>query len=175
MTHSEYTQHFRNLATRHQDIQHSEQQSHFARIVLTTDPMFPMTAQVDEFLNGLSHKLHSPMVLLAAYDMDFQDELSDNIMATLNGRLIILEDLQQRNYQSEEQIYERTQEIGLDMLCETYRLMSDNPRLGVFDWNMVGSEKMRISGRRNLAGTGYNFTIMQNYININRSNKFNPA
>ncbi len=172
MTHTEYTTLFRDLATRHQDIQHSEQQSHFARIVLSSDPMFPMGAQVDEFLNGLSYKLHSPFVLLSAYERDFADDRSDNIMAGLNGRIIVLEDLNKRDFESEEAAYTRTDEIALDIVSEVYNQMSEDPRLGMLDWNQVGSEKMRISGRRNLAGTGYSFTLLQTHVNINRSAKF---
>jgi hypothetical protein len=174
MTHTEYTTLFRSLASRHLDVQHKEHEVHFARIVLTSDPMFPMSAQVDEFLNGLGHKLNSPMVLLSAYDSDYRDQTGDNLQAYLHGRLIILEDLKQRDYTSEEQIYQRTEEIGMDILSEAYNKLSDNPRLGMFDWDMAGSEKMRISTRRNLAGTGFSFSILNTYINTNRSSKFLP-
>jgi hypothetical protein len=175
MTHTEYTAHFRNLATRHQDVQHTASASHFARINLTSDPMFPMQAQIDEFMNGLRENLHSPFILLASYDTDYRDQEGDNIDRYLHGRMIVLEDIPKKGFEEEEAAYQRTQEIGLDLLAETARVLSDDPRRGMLDWDSVGSEKMRISTRRNLAGTGYSFSILQTYVNIHRSSKFNPA
>ena len=175
MQHVDYVELFRDLAARHVDVLHTARKSHFARITLSSDPMFPMPQQIEEFLSGLSHKLLSPLLLLSSYDVDFDDSLSDSIAQNLIGRLIILEDVNVRDFNAEEAIYQRTAETGLDMLSEVYRELSDDPRQGTLDWNQVGSEKIRFTAsRRNLAGTGYSFAIRETYTNLNRSAKFNP-
>ncbi|MGB3587513.1 MAG: hypothetical protein WBA23_13280 [Tunicatimonas sp.] len=138
--------------------------------------MFPMAQQIEEFLSGLSHKLHSPMMLISAYDTDYTDELGDSIGQYQTGRLILLEDMPTRGFDAEEEIYQRTAEWGLDMLSEVDRTLRKEPgyRKGILDWNQAGSEKLRFNrNRRNLAGTGYSFAIRQTYTNLNRSHKFN--
>lgn len=160
MTHTEYTEFFRDIARRHVEIQHSATKEHFARLILSNDPFLPTTSQLDDFLESVKNKLHGPAMLLATYEAQYVDNRSDNVEKMLAGRLIIIDTVAPKNdFDQEEEVLSRTERIGEECLGFAEYMFSEDPGLGFFEWDAVGSEKIAKLTSRNFFGTGFNFAI----------------
>ena len=94
MRHSDYITFFKDIATDHPDILHSDQEMHFARVVLNRDPLIGSTNQLSEFLNNLGNDLRYPCMILIAYKGDFADNRSDNKRKRIDGSFVIMDRLE---------------------------------------------------------------------------------
>jgi len=159
MTHTEYIDLLREVATNHVDIAHTPEQSHFARLVLSNDPFMPATKQIAEYLNGIRNVLHTPLMLGIAYDSDYRDDRADNIERMINGAFIILEDVQLNDFDNEEQIYTKTERIGWECLGYLQNYFSENPIKGFFEFNNAGDQKIAKLNNR-FFGTRFSFGVL---------------
>ena len=169
MTHSEYVTLFRTIAQRHKEIQHTESEPHFARLVLSRDVYMHSHEQISEFIQGRRRALHTPMLLLCSYEAEYRDDRSDNIEQMLSGRLIVLDQAARNEHDAEEAVYERTERIGEECLSYVAHLYSEEPQRGLFHWNGTTSEKL--ANVSTFFGTALNFNIQQS---VQASISFNP-
>ncbi len=177
MNHTEFTALFREVASAHLEIQHTGQSPHFARIVLTRDPFLDSRAQIAEFLNNSRDRLKSPMMLISSYTSEYVDNEGDFIGKILTARMIILQDVKKDDYQQEEEAYNRTEEIGEECLAWINEYLENNPQLagtpvGKLLWTGTGNEKLSGITDRNLTGTGFTLSLLDNN---NANLTFNPA
>jgi hypothetical protein len=162
MNHSEYVDLFRTLASLHKDILHTEESQHFARLVLTSDPFMDSRMQIREFLDKSAHVLKSPLLLISSYTTGYGDQGGDQVDKMLIGRMLILKDIRLNDFDSEEAAYTDTERIGEECLAYLAEYFSNNPQLGVLNWNQSGNEKLAGISSRNLCGTGFTVSILTN-------------
>lgn len=171
MNHSEFTQRFRQVASLHVDIQHTEAKPHFARIVLTRDPFLNSTGKIEEFINKSRDQLKSPMMLISSYTSEYADNEGDNIAKILTARMIILKDAKLGDYEAEEQAFNDTEQIGEECLVWINEFLEENPHEGKLLWSHSGNEKLSGITDRNLTGTGFTISLIDNN---NPNLTFNP-
>lgn len=160
MTHTQYTEFFRDIARRHKEIRHSETEAHFARLILSADPFLPVTNQLDEFLDGVKSVLQTPALLLASYTVQYADNRSDNLEKTLMGRLIVLDSVAPKNhYDREEEVLTATERIAEECLGFAEHYFCMHPEAGFLEWNGASSEKIASLTSRNFFGTALDFAI----------------
>lgn len=160
MTHTQYTEFFRDIARRHKEIRHSETEARFARLILSVDPFLSTHHQLGEFLEGVRNTLHTPMMLLTSYQVQYADNRSDSLEKMLAGRLIILDSVSPKNdYQREEQVLTDTERMAEECLGFADQYFTNFPEAGFFEWNGAGSEKIAKLTSRNLFGTAVDFAI----------------
>lgn len=158
--HTEYNAYFRDLARRHVDIRHTEQEWHFARITLSADPYLSARAQIDEFINGIRSQLHTPFMLLVSYDADYSDNQGDFNKKGFNGAFVILDLPKKGDANSEEAIYDKTERIGEEILGLIIHELEEDPELGFLPKESMSAEKMaKIKG--DYYGTRFTFSILQ--------------
>ena len=160
MTHTEYTEFFRDIASRHKEIRHSAHDMHFARLILSNDPFLPTTAQLNDFLDSVKNKLQGPAMLLSSYEAQYSDNRSDNVEKMIAGRLIIIDEVKPINdFDKEEEVLSRTERIGEECLGFAEKIFCEWPERGFFEWDAAASEKVAKLTSRNFFGTGFNFAI----------------
>lgn len=169
MKHSEYIALLRTAAELHVDIQHSNDDMHFARIILTKDPYLGGVAQIQEFMNSKGSKLKYPCLLAVSYDGEYKDNRSDSKKKMLDGAFIILNERRDGKNDEEEQAIDQTETIGEEILGYLHNQFEETST--VFDFNNVQSEKIAKVGN-NLSGTKFYFTIE---VLANSLLEFNPA
>lgn len=161
MTHQEYTDIFRQAASRHKLIAHTQERTAFARIILSSDPYLDSYQQIGEFLKGKERVLRDPFMLVTNYEAGYRNQKGDDIKKMLSGRMIILTQVKPDDHQGEEDALEMTEQIGEQCLSwiENYSEIDIRVPQLFFDWN--GVETDRISGLtgRNLFGTAFNFVF----------------
>lgn len=171
MKHSDYIALFREVAERHLDINHSEDEMHFARMVLSRDPYLNSQMQISEFVDNLRNSLHSPCLLVASYEAEYRDNRSDSIEKALFGRMIILQEVSKSDYHGEELALDKTEQIGEECLAYlSVRLLGDvepgdeqqelDGLGGYLEWNGASNEKLSGISSRNFSGTAFNFYIV---------------
>lgn len=172
MTHTQYTEFFRDIAARHKEIQHTEHRMHFARLILSADPFLSTTSQLDEFLESVKNKLLEPALLLASYEGQYMDNRSSNVEKMLAGRLIILDTVPTLNdYQREEEVLTRSERIGEECLAYAEHQLCKDPGRGFLEWDAVGSEKIAELTERRFFGTAFNFGIK---VSVQQNVTFDP-
>lgn len=117
MNHSEYVELGRNLATKHKAIRHiegNEDHFHFARIILSSDPI--AGDNIEEFIQSIRNKIKFPFLLWQAYDHTYRNDQADNIQKVYQGAFIILMNPEEDNFQQIEAAYDLSEEIGEDLL-----------------------------------------------------------
>lgn len=118
MNHSEYIALGRNLATKHKLIRHeegNEEAFHFARIVLSSDPIGG--DNIEEFIESIRNKIKFPFLLWQAYDHSYI-ERGDNILKAYQGAFIVLMNPEEGNFSAIESAYDQAEEIGEDLLSK---------------------------------------------------------
>ncbi|MDJ1480292.1 hypothetical protein QNI16_07335 [Cytophagaceae bacterium YF14B1] len=113
MTHSEYTNYFRTLCEKHKDLQHSDQEQHFARIVLSVDELGQ--SNLDDFLMNENSGLFSPFMILASAENVYEDNQSDNIKKHFAGMFWLLTTSDQE-FDKEEEAYENMEKLAEQFL-----------------------------------------------------------
>lgn len=70
---------FENIARRHVDIRHTDNEKHFFRM------------EIDEVLAGINRTdVKHPYFILESYDFDYNDNRSDNLLKKRNGAFVLL-------------------------------------------------------------------------------------
>lgn len=168
MKHSQYIALFREVASRHVDLNHDADNMRFARLVLSRDPYLNSQMQISEFVDSLRNELLSPCMLIASYEAEYRDNRSDSVEKALFGRMIILKEVSKGDFQEEELALEHTEQIGEECLAYlAARLQNDIDEEeeadlvpAYLEWNGASNEKLSSISTRNFAGTAFNFYIV---------------
>lgn len=178
MKHKEYIALFREVATRHVDINHTADEMHFARMVLSRDAYLNSQMQISEFVESIRSKLHAPCMLIASYEAEYRDNRSDSMEKALFGRMIILDEIRKNDFEGEELVLEKTEQIGEECLAYVAAVLQNEVEdlegeyySGYLEWNGASSEKLTSISARNFAGTGFNFYIV---FGAEADTSFNP-
>ncbi|HPS40061.1 MAG TPA: hypothetical protein PL124_11645 [Candidatus Cloacimonadota bacterium] len=107
---SDLVDYFERIAEEHVSIKHSATQKHFFRF------------ELDEVLAGLTSKLNYPALILEAYDFDFADSRSDNIIKQRNGAFILIDKVSDTgDFAKIHEVWDEMEEIGDDILIRMRR------------------------------------------------------
>jgi hypothetical protein len=141
MRNTEYTAYFREIARRHKALKHSATEMHFARLILSGDPFSGL--EMGDFINNTKAKLKWPFMLLISYEHDYQDNRNDNVQKLFHGAFIILDKPAQKdNFDQQEAILDRTEEIGEQILAFMKKDFEENMATRRLDLNGTGGEKI---------------------------------
>jgi len=157
--HKTYTDFFRLMATHHKDIHHSESESHFSRMNLSSHPVLARE-DIKEFIKSLKNKLYFPALLLNAYQA--KGEATDSRDAkrkVFQAEFFILDRMHRENWDQQDAIFDRTERIGTDILSFLSEYYEEQPQEGYFEWNDTMMEKISNLEVDSLAGTKFYFTI----------------
>ncbi|MEH0154030.1 hypothetical protein V6R21_07760 [Limibacter armeniacum] len=142
MTHSEYVAFFRTIAQQHVDIRHSETEMHFVRTVVSAEPFRQL--HMEELLKSLSSKIRTPFMILETYDAQYLDNGADAIFKHTDAAFIIVDIAGKDDFDSEEQILDKTERIGEEVLGYIRHHYRDpaNKKRGTFKLTQAASEKV---------------------------------
>lgn len=147
---SDLVSYFRNLASKHKSIRHSESEKHFFRF------------ETDEVLGGLNRSdVNFPMLILEGYSYDFTDNKSDNLLKNRHMAFMLMDHLQDMtDYDELHNLWDKLEEIGDDILI---KIKSDkrNPLTPVvrsFDFDSVETQLI-MNEIGNMVGIRYSFTL----------------
>ncbi|WP_187261330.1 hypothetical protein [Pontibacter beigongshangensis] len=116
MRHSEYTDFFRQLASQHVDIRHSEEECHFVRLILSSDPL-QRIMDAREFYDSLRDRIGPDFsMILISYEADYADNGGDQRIKEYHGSFIILHPVTPGHFDELEQVLDRTEEIGEEIM-----------------------------------------------------------
>lgn len=124
MRHSEYTHFFRQLAARHVDIRHSDENCHFVRLILSSDPL-QRIMDAREFYDSLRDRVGPGFAMvLISYEADYSDNNGDQKEKEYHGSFIILHYVGEGDYDALEAVLDKTEEIGEDIMGATLELIN---------------------------------------------------
>ncbi|QNF34368.1 hypothetical protein HUW51_17165 [Adhaeribacter swui] len=158
----EYTTLFRELASRHVDIRHTDKECRFMRATLSADGL-GRHLDLKELYDSLRTKLKSGYFLvLQSYEIDFEDNVSDNLKKIFHGAIIVLGKAKTGDYDGQEEVLDRTEEIGEDIMgAVLHRWQTDfTPPIKVISARDITSEKVGPVGD-NFFGTRFNFSFSE--------------
>ncbi|WP_151087392.1 BTB/POZ domain-containing protein [Hymenobacter baengnokdamensis] len=154
MKHLDYTDLFREAARRHVDLQHSDTEMHFGRLILTGWPLTKL--DVSEYLDAQKQKMRLPILLLESYDARYQDNGYDNVRKLATSAIIVLDKVGKDSFDKRDEVLDRCERIGEDVLgfaIEHYRKQKLK-----LDPNTISSEKVGPIGDF-LWGVRFNFSL----------------
>lgn len=154
-----YTAFFRDMATYHKKIKHSSERMAFARMNLSAHPMLARE-DIREFLRSIRNKLHFPALLINYYAAKFDAQDShDAKRMTLQGEFFILDRYHKDDFDGQQDVFEESEQIGLDIINFLGEYYEENSEDGIFIWNEGMMEKISNLEVDNLAGTKFYFTL----------------
>ncbi|MCX6231155.1 MAG: hypothetical protein NTZ33_06385 [Bacteroidetes bacterium] len=119
---------FKDIATQHIAIQHTDAKKHFFRF------------ELDEVLSGLNG-INYPALILEGYKFDFTDNKSDNIQKKRQGAFILLDHVGDAgDYTKIHEVWDALEEIGDDILAKIKadKMKSGNPVMN-FEFSEVNA------------------------------------
>lgn len=164
MRNTEYNQLFREQARRHVDIQHTAKECRFLRMTLSTDPVARIL-DLREFYDSLKSKLKLKpgkfAMLLQSYEADYGDNGGDHRTKHFIGAIIILGKVKPGDYDEQETVQDKTEEIGEDIMGYVLHLFNTSfmPHR-VMTANDLQSAKVGPVGD-NFYGTRFDFTFSE--------------
>ncbi|MFZ4400923.1 MAG: hypothetical protein ACOYO1_12880 [Bacteroidales bacterium] len=159
-TFSELVTYFKNIATQHIAIQHTDTKKHFYRF------------ELDEVLSGLNG-INYPAFILEGYKYDFIDNKSDNIQKKRQGAFILLDHVGDAgDYTKIHQVWDSLEEIGDDILAKIKadRRVPGNPVVN-FDISEV-SANLIATEMGNHYGIRFLFTIDSKFEGVVKPEKW---
>ena len=158
-SHTTYTAFFLLMATHHKLIHHTPEEVHFVRMNLSAHPVLA-SEDIKEFIKSLKNKLHFPALLLNAYQAKADaGDSHDAKRKVIQGEFFILERVRKEDWDQQDEVFDRTEQIGTDILAFLGAYYEDTPEDGWFEWNDSMMEKISNLGVDSLAGTKFYFTI----------------
>lgn len=119
MRHLEYTTLFRELATRHRDIQHRADQVRFVRLILSSDPI-QKVMDFQEFYDGLRNKINlksgQACLVLENYQADYTDNEGDFFGKVHHAAFLVLKLVPTGDYDRRDQVIDECEGIGEELL-----------------------------------------------------------
>jgi hypothetical protein len=164
MRNTEYNQLFREQARCHVDIQHSPQECRFLRMTLSTDPV-AQHLDLQEFNNSLKSRLKLKpgrfALVLQSYEADYTDNGGDHRTKQFIGAIIILGQVKPGDYDEQEAVQDKTEEIGEDIMGHVLHLF-DNSFMPhrVMTANDIQAAKVGPVGD-NFFGTRFDFSFSE--------------
>ncbi|MCA8831975.1 hypothetical protein [Hymenobacter pini] len=120
MRHQQYSNMGRELARRHQDIQHSDTKCRFLRILISTDPI-QKQLDLSDFYNSLRNTLDLPAdkaaMVLENYQADYDDNQGDAYYKFHHSSFIVLKLVEAGNYEARDQAIDETERIGEELMA----------------------------------------------------------
>ena len=130
----EYVSYFRGIATQNKEIGHTDKETHFYRM------------NVEEVLQGLRTDIHSPALILEAFEGKLVDGKSDNNLADRMGAFMIIKQVEVDNFDEEHKVLDDCERIGLNIIKRMRRDSRTNPiqdrLLQGLDLNRVNWQKV---------------------------------
>lgn len=147
---SDLIAYFKNLATKHVNIQHSENKKKFFRM------------EVDEVLAGINRTdCNYPMVILEGFGYGFSDKNSDNLLKNREGGFILYDKISDvHDFDAKHLKWDFLESIGDDFLMKI-KADKRNPNTAVVrDFSFASVDASLISNEMgNGIGIRYLFTI----------------
>ena len=112
---AKYISYFKNLATQHKEIGHTEEEKHFFRM------------NIEEVLTGLRSDINLPALILESFEGRLVDKKSDNNLANREGAFMILKKVEVDNFDQENEFLDDSERIGLDIIKRMRRDSKTNP------------------------------------------------
>jgi len=105
---SDLISYFKNIATIHKSISHTEQEKHFFRM------------ELDEVLAGINRSdVNYPMLILEGYSFHFIDNRSDNLLKKRSGAFILLDHVSdQSDMDAIHETWDQLEEIGTEIIIK---------------------------------------------------------
>ncbi|MBC6988574.1 hypothetical protein [Hymenobacter sp. BT491] len=112
----EYTALFKEAATRHKEIRHTEKDCHFVKLVLSADPVQKAVGW-SGFFNKLKTSLKPGLTLIAvSYEADYEDAGDERTLTHRHGSFIILEKVKRSNDEDRDEVLDRTERVAHDVM-----------------------------------------------------------
>jgi hypothetical protein len=139
---------FRQLATEHREIAHTETEKHFFRY------------ELDEVLIGLPRGMNYPAMVLEGYRFSLLDGNSDNVVKRRDGAFMLLDHIPDTgDHDHIHKVWGDLEEIGDDIIARIRR-DKRNPASPVRDFNTASVEANLLSTEfGNLYGIRFTFTM----------------
>lgn len=162
---SELITYFENIARKHKEILHTDEEKHFFRL------------EIDEVLAGINRTdVNYPMLILEGYSFAFTDNLSDNLLKNREGAFILLDhvsDISDHNLIHE--IWDELEEIATDILI---KIKSDKrnhltPVVRNFEFDSINASLI-LNEIGNDVGIRVTYTITSPVINDVNPDRWNP-
>jgi len=104
MTPKKYISYFKDIATKHKGIRHSDTEKRFFRM------------NIDELLGtGMRSDARFPLMVLENFEGGIYDGDSDNHLKRLEGAFVLLDKVPQGDFNKEADAYERMEKIGIEI------------------------------------------------------------
>lgn len=104
---NEMVAYFENLARKHVSIKHSDFEKHFYRF------------ELDEVLTGMCSDINYPAFILEAYNFNYSDSDSDNILKKREGAFILMDLVKDlKDYDKIHEVWDEMEAIGDDFLIK---------------------------------------------------------
>jgi hypothetical protein len=98
---------FENLAAKHVELRHTAAKKHFYRF------------ELDEVLTALCRNINYPALILEAYDFNYTESRSDNVIKQRNGAFILIDKVTDAgDYNKIHEVWDKLEEIGNDILVK---------------------------------------------------------
>ncbi len=159
---SDLVSYFRDLASNHKSILHSDTEKHFFRF------------EINEVLAGLNRSdVNYPLLILEGYNFDYTDNKSDNLLKNRHGAFILLDHISDpSDYDTIHLKWDTLEQIGDDILN---KIKSDKynpltPVIRSFDFQNVEANLI-MNEVGSTVGIRYTFTLagtVQTDINASR-------
>lgn len=171
---SSYHNLFKELATRHVDIQHSEEEKHFARINLSKHPVLG-AEDLREFFNSTAKTLKTPFILSAYPEYQNSNDV-DNAQQTVMCEFFAMDLAKQGDYEGNQTKMEAMQGICEDFVAEILRKFDEDETMGMVEYASVNIEFLHNVTTKGYAGA-------KCYLNVKlftpskfkkKENRFNP-
>lgn len=171
---SSYHNTFKDLATRHLDILHSEEEMHFARINISKHPIIG-AEDLKEFFNSISKKLKTPFVLSAAPEYQNSND-QDNAQQIVMGEFFVMDRSERGDYDDKQSIMEKCQGICEDFISDLFRQFEEDETKGMIDYDSLNIEFVNNVTTNGYAGAKcyFNIKLFTPSKFINKENRFNP-
>lgn len=145
---SDMVAYFKQLATEHTAIAHSDTEKHFFRF------------ELDEVLTGLPRGMNYPAIVLEGYRFSLIDNKSDNVIKRRDGAFMLLDHIPDTgDHDHIHNVWGDLEEVGDDIIA---RIRHDkrNPLSPVRDFNVNSVEANLLSTEfGNLYGIRFTFTM----------------
>lgn len=139
---------FRNLASSHTSLQHTDEKKHFFRF------------ELEEVLTGIRSAINYPALILEGYDFSYTDNNSDNLIKARNGAFILLDHATHPDdFDRIDTIYDEMEVIADDIIAKIKadKRNANIPFIAGFDFNKT--EGQMLKGEDQTFGIRITFSI----------------
>lgn len=104
---SELVSYFEDIAKKHKEILHKDNEKHFYRF------------ELDEVLTAMCNDINYPAMILEGYTLDYSDSNADNVIKRRSGGFILLDHVDDtKDYDEIHAVWDKLEAIGDDILVK---------------------------------------------------------